>query len=130
MKLKIVTPERVVVEEDAVEAVYGKSTEGQIGILPKHVPLVTPLDIGVLHYVKAGQKQPLAVMGGLLKTDGESVIVMSDAAEKSSDIDAARAQSAKLRAEARLREKSENVDVQRAQRALARATVRLSLTQR
>jgi F-type H+-transporting ATPase subunit epsilon len=128
MKLKIVTPERVVIEEDGVEAVYGKSTEGQIGILPKHVPLVTPLDIGVLHYVKAGQKQPLAVMGGLLHTDGSTVVVMSDAAEKSSDIDAARAQNAKQRAEALLHQKNDKVDVQRAQRALARSTVRLTLT--
>lgn len=127
MKLKIVTPERVVIEEDGVEAVYGKSTDGQIGILPKHVPLVTPLDIGVLHYVKAGQKQPLAVMGGLLRTDGDSVVVMSDAAEKSSDIDSARAQSAQQRAEALLNEKNDKVDIQRAQRALARSAVRLTL---
>jgi F-type H+-transporting ATPase subunit epsilon len=128
MKLKIVTPERVVIEEDGVEAVYGKATDGQIGILPKHVPLVTPLDIGVLYYVKAGQKQPLAVMGGLLRTDGDSVVVMSDAAEKSSDIDAARAQSAKQRAESILNEKNDKVDIQRAQRALARSAVRLTLT--
>lgn len=127
MKLKIVTPERVVVDEDGVEAVYGKAADGQIGILPKHVPLVTPMGIGVMHYVKAGQKEPLAVMGGLLRTDGETVVVMSDAAEKSSDIDAARAQSAKQRAEARLHEKKDKVDIQRAQRALARSVVRLSL---
>lgn len=127
MKLKIVTPERVVVEEDAVEAVYSTTVDGQIGILPKHVPLVTPLDIGVLYYIKAGQKQPLAVMGGLLQTDGDSVVVMSDVAEKSTDIDSARAKSAQQRAEALLHEKNDKVDIQRAQRALARASVRLTL---
>lgn len=130
MKLTIVTPERLVVEEDGVEAVYAKAAEGQIGILPKHIPLVTPLEIGVFHYLKDGQKQPLAVMGGLLRTDGDTVVIMSDAAEKSSDIDAARAQSAKQRAEARLREKNHNVDIARAQRALARSTVRLMVAGR
>lgn len=128
MKLKIVTPERVVVEEDSVEAVYSKSVDGQIGILPKHVPLVTPLDIGLLHYVKEGQKQPLAVMGGLLRTDGEEVVILSDAAEKTSDIDVVRAQNAKQRAAARLQEKNDTTDVGRAQRSLARANARLALT--
>jgi F-type H+-transporting ATPase subunit epsilon len=127
MKLKIVTPERTVVEEE-VEAVYGNTVDGMVGILKGHVPLVTPLEIGVMSYQQNGQKKPLAIMGGLMSTDGESVTVLSDAAELSTEIDAVRAQHAKDRAEARLRQQAENVDVARAQEALARALVRLRVT--
>src|SRR5688572_13728318 len=116
MKLKIVTPERLVVEEE-VEAVYGKTIDGMIGILPKHVPLVTPLEVGVMSFVKNGQKKPLAVMGGLLSTDGDNVIVLSDAAELSNEIDAVRAQHAKERAEAELHKLSDRYDVALAQQA-------------
>lgn len=126
MKLHIVTPERTVVEED-VDAVYAKTSDGSVGILPKHVPLVAPLEIGVMTYVKAGQRQPLAVMGGMLKTDGKSVTVLSDAAELSSEIDAVRAQHAKDRAEAQLHQVKDHFDVALAQQALARAMVRLTL---
>ena len=128
MELKIVTPERIVVEE-AVDAVYCKTTDGMIGILPHHVPLVTPLDIGVMSYVKGGQKLPLAVMGGLLSTDGKSVTVLSDAAELSTEIDVIRAQQAKARAEAELHKHTDRVEMAHAQQALARALVRLSLSE-
>lgn len=126
MKLKIVTPERIVVEEE-VEAVYGKTIDGMIGILPKHVPVVTPLEIGVMSYVKNGQKLPLAVMGGLLSTDGNSVTVLSDAAELGTEIDAVRAQHAKERAEAELHKLQDHHDIALAQQALSRALVRLAL---
>lgn len=126
MKLKIVTPERIVVE-DEVDAVYCKTTDGMVGILPHHVPLVTPLDIGVMSYVKNGQKLPLAVMGGLLNTDGKTVTVLSDAAELSNEIDLVRAQQAKARAEAELHKHNDRVDMAVTQQALARALVRLSL---
>jgi len=126
MKLKIVTPERIVVE-DEVDAVYCKTTDGMVGILPKHVPLVTPLEIGVMTFEKNGKKSPLAVMGGLLNTDGTSVTVLSDAAELGDEIDVARAQQAKARAEAELHTRTERMENATAQQALARALVRLSL---
>lgn len=128
MKLKVVTPERLVYESDTVEAVYGKAVDGQLGILPKHVPLITPLEVGVLTYVEGGKHNPLAVMGGMLSTDGQTVTILSDAAELSKDIDAARAQQAKERAESRLREKEANWDLARAEKSLARALVRLRVT--
>jgi F-type H+-transporting ATPase subunit epsilon len=127
MQLKIVTPERTVVE-DEVDAVYCKTTDGMVGILPKHVPLVTPLEVGVMTFVKNGKKSPLAVMGGLLNTDGKSVTVLSDAAELSEQIDQVRAQQAKARAEAELHTRTDRVEQALAQQALARALVRLSLS--
>lgn len=126
MLLKIVTPERVVVEED-VEAFYGKTVDGMIGIKPRHIPLVTPLEIGVMSYTRNGQKFPLAVMGGLLSTDGQSVTVLSDAAELTTEIDTVRAKQAKERAEAELRKLDDKRDQAVAQQALTRALTRLKL---
>jgi F-type H+-transporting ATPase subunit epsilon len=126
MLLKIVTPERTVVETE-VDAFYGKTVEGMIGILPKHIPLVTPLEVGVMSYTKNGQKHPLAVMGGLLRTDGQSVTVLSDAAELNSEINAVRAKQAKERAEAELHKLTDKHDIVVAQQALTRALTRLKL---
>lgn len=128
MKFTVVTPERTVLEAD-VDAVYAKSVGGEIGILHKHVPLITPLEISILTYHQGNQKIPMAVMGGMLRTDGETVTVLSDAAELNSEVDAVRAQHAKERAEARLRERHENVDTARAEQSLARALARLKLGQ-
>ena len=126
MRLKIVTPERVVLEEE-VEAVYAKAIDGEVGILPKHIPMVTPLEIGALSYVKGGQKQSAAVMSGLLSTDGYVVTVLSEASELKQDVDTLRAQQAKERAESRLKEKAEALDTERAQRALSRALTRIKV---
>ena len=127
MKLKIVTPERTIYESDNVEAVYGQAADGSLGILQGHIPLITPLEVGVLKYVEGGKEHPLAVMGGMLTTDGNEVTILTDSAELGSEIDVVRAQHAKERAEARLRESSENMDTARAEQALARATLRLKL---
>ncbi len=128
MRLKIVTPERVVLEESDIEAVYAHTIDGDVGILPKHVPLVTPLDISVLRYVKAGQKEPVAVMGGVLRTNGKVISVLTNAAELSGEIDVARAQQAKERAEAELRQETAQTDFTRAKLALMRSLVRLKLS--
>jgi F-type H+-transporting ATPase subunit epsilon len=126
MRLKIVTPERLVVEEE-VEAVYGEAVDGSIGILPHHIPMVTPLAVGLMSYVREGRKLPLTVMGGMLYTDGGSVVVLSDAAELSGEIDVIRAQKAKELAEALLRSRGETYDEAQARQALARALVRLKV---
>lgn len=127
MRLKIVTPAKVVFDEE-VEAIYAKAVDGEFGVLPRHIPMVTPLEIGVLHYHKNGQKVPVAVMGGLFSTDGEAASILSDAAELTDEIDVTRAQQAKERAEARLREATADLDVKRADLALARSMVRLKVT--
>lgn len=128
MKLKIVTPERLVLEED-VDAVFVQTVNGELGILPQHIPLVTPLAIGLLRYEHQSQKHPVAVMGGILQTDGKQVMVLSQAAELSSDIDAARATEAQKRAESRLKQLQADVDMERAQASLSRAQVRQKVKQ-
>ncbi|MDX2084703.1 MAG: ATP synthase F1 subunit epsilon [Candidatus Melainabacteria bacterium] len=128
LHLKIMTPERTVIEE-TVEAVYASSPDGQFGVLPKHIPMVRPLSIGVLAYVKEGQRFSASVIGGMFSTDGQAVLVLTDAAEKGDQIDRLRAEEAKKRAESRLQSSSggNTVDVDRAKMALARAMVRLKV---
>lgn len=126
MKLKIVTPERIVLEED-VDAVYAKAVDGELGVLPKHVPMVTPLESALLHYKHNGETHWAAVMEGILSTDGQTVTVLTDAAELAGSVDYARAEKARERAEQRLREKSDELDVARAKASLSRAQVRLKL---
>lgn len=126
MNLKIITPHKTLLDEP-VESVTATTIDGEIGVLSNHIPLVTPLDIGVLKFVQNGQTKKVAVMGGVFSTDGKVTTVLSDAAELSDEIDLARAQHAKERAEARLREKSASVDVKRAELSLAKALVRLKL---
>ena len=126
MQLRIVTPDRLVLEEE-VDAVYAKAVDGEIGILPKHIPMVTPLEVGILSYVKGHSKEPVAIMGGVLSTDGYVVTVLSEASEEKASIDKLRAQQAKERAEQRLKERDAQLDVERAERALARANARLKI---
>ncbi|MGE0200202.1 MAG: ATP synthase F1 subunit epsilon [Candidatus Melainabacteria bacterium] len=127
MHLKIVTPERVVLDAE-VDSVNALAVDGYVGILPKHVPLVTPLAVGLLEYVAGGKaKEQVAVMGGVLSTDGREVTVLCDAAELRGEVDALRAETARKRAEALLAQKQESVDVQRARLALARAMTRMKL---
>lgn len=129
MKFKIVTPERVVYEADDVQAVYANTIDGEVGILPKHIPMVTPLSVGVLRYVKDNQKVPVAVMGGLLRTNGQDVTILADTAELASEIDVARAEQAKTRAENRLKEQNAELDADRANAALKRSMARIKTTQ-
>jgi F-type H+-transporting ATPase subunit epsilon len=124
LRLKVLTPERVVLEE-TVEAVYAVSPDGQFGILPRHIPMVRPLSVGILSFVRKGQKEVASLVGGILSTDGQTVTILTEASELSADIDAVRAEQARQRAEARLQQRTEAVDLHRAEMALARALARL-----
>ncbi|MBK8190342.1 MAG: ATP synthase F1 subunit epsilon [Vampirovibrionales bacterium] len=125
MRLKILTPERVTLDADMIDSVFARSTRGEFGVLKGHIPLVAALDVGLLAYTQGGRRHTAAVMGGVLETDGNTVIVLTSAAELSSEVDTLRARHARERAEARLREKSDNVDLKRAELALSRAIARI-----
>ncbi len=130
MHLRILTPERIVLDEENVDGVTARSTHGEFGVLPRHLPLVAPLDIALLTYKMDGKHYTAAVMGGMFSTDGQKITVLSDAAELSDEIDTTRAKHARERAEARLREKVEDVDTARAELALTRAVARLKAAER
>ncbi|WP_423800109.1 F0F1 ATP synthase subunit epsilon [Neobacillus sp. SAB-20_R2A] len=128
IKVSVVTPDGPVYESD-VEMVSTKAKSGELGILPGHIPLVAPLEIGAVRLKLAGGKQEqIAVSGGFLEVRPEQVTVLAQAAEKASDIDVERAQRAKERAEQRLQQaQQEHVDFKRAESALRRAVNRLNV---
>jgi len=123
INLKIITPERVLVE-DQVEAVYSKAIDGEFGILPGHIPFMTPLDIGITKYKKDNEFEYVAIIGGILQVSNNNVIILAEKAELGVEIDVPRAQAAKERAEARLKS-GRDIDVDRAQAALLRAITRM-----
>jgi F-type H+-transporting ATPase subunit epsilon len=101
--LQVVTPERVVLEEDA-DIVVARGAEGDLGILHGHEPLITPLATGELVYRTDGQDHALAISGGFLEVSPDKVIVLADVAERSEEIDTERAEEARRRAEELLAE--------------------------
>ena len=130
IKVDIVTAERIVYSADADEVV-APGIQGQLGILPHHAPLMTALQPGELIVKKGGQEEILAISGGFLEVRPDHVIVLADQAERAEEIDAARAEEARKRAEERLKQRgAEAVDAARAEAALRRAVVRLSVAQR
>lgn len=127
MMIEIVTPERVVYSGEAT-MVIARGVEGELGILPNHTPLVTPLKIAPVRIKQEGDKETIiAVSGGFMEVRGQTVTILAEAAEQSDSIDTARAELAKQRAENRLNEKIPDLDVQRAEYALQRAIVRLDV---
>ncbi|MBO8129421.1 MAG: F0F1 ATP synthase subunit epsilon [Peptococcaceae bacterium] len=123
-KLSVVTPQKVIYA-DEVRFVKVRGTAGELGILPEHAPLITSLDIGVAHIQKDNQWKKVAVHGGFMEVGGNRTIILANTAELADDIDVARAQRAKERAEERLASKSADIDLVRAEAALKRALARL-----
>lgn len=128
MTVEVVTPERVVYSGEAT-MVIARGVEGDLGILPNHMPLVTPLKIAPVRIKLQGDKEMLiAVSGGFMEVRGDKVSIIAETAELPDDIDVARAKEAKARAEKRLSEKHPDLDARRAERALQRAMSRLDVT--
>ena len=121
---KLVTPEKIVFEDD-VEAVYAKGVKGSFGILPNHIPFMSTLSIDIAKIVKNGEEIIFSVMGGAFQFKNNEAVILTEAAEIGSDIDTARAQLAKERAEAALGKAETSKDVKLANNALARAMARL-----
>ncbi len=130
IRVDIVTAERSVYSED-VDMVVAPGVEGQLGVLPKHTPLMTTLQPGELRLKKGGEEVSLSVTGGFLEVRPDRVIVLADAAERAEEIDLARAEEAKQRAEKRLTERrAAGTDETRAEAALRRAITRLTVAER
>ena len=124
------TPERVIYS-DEVDAVIAPGVEGQLGILPHHAPLMTMLQAGELRERKGEEETCIAVFGGFLEVRPDRVMVLADAAERTEEIDAARAEEAKRRAEQALaNRKVSQADKARAEAALRRSLVELKVAER
>jgi len=126
---RIVTPHGVYKETDA-SIINIETTDGQRGILPNHMPLVTMLKIGKMTLEEPSGREEYAVAGGLFYFRDNLAEILTDAVESKDDIDVERALSAKQRAERRLASKNPNYDLQRAQIALEKALNRLSVSGR
>ena len=130
IRLDVVTAERAVYSDD-VDIVIAPGVEGQLGILPNHTPLMTLLQPGELIARKGTEEYSLAVSGGFLEVRPDRVIVLADSAERAEEIDIARAEEAKQRAEQRLEESYvPAVDAARAEAALRRSLIRLKVATR
>lgn len=129
IRLDVVTAERVVFSEE-VDVVIAPGIEGQLGILPHHTPLMTTLEVGELVIRRGGEEISLVISGGFLEVRPDRVIVLADAAERDEEIDLARAEEAKRRAEEKLASHVPDVDLAQAEAALRRSLARLKVGER
>jgi F-type H+-transporting ATPase subunit epsilon len=127
LKLDIVTVERQVYSQD-VDMVIAPGIEGQLGILPRHAPLLAALTFGELRVKRGAEEESFAIGGGFMEVQPDRVIVLADTAERAEEIDLERAEAARRRAEERLQVAAENkMDFVRAEAALRRSLIRIKL---
>jgi F-type H+-transporting ATPase subunit epsilon len=128
IRCEIVTQERVVYD-NLVEMVVAPGSEGELGILPHHVPLLTALAAGILRVKVGGEEEHFAISGGFMEVQPDKVTVLASTAERADEIDIARAEAARARAE-RLLEEGPPVDEDQyrsIEAALRRSKVRLDV---
>ena len=122
--LRIITPERVFYEGDA-EMVEFNTTEGEVGILPGHIPMTVIVKPGVLCIGEPEGEKLAALHAGFAEILPEGVTILAEVIEWPGEIDESRAVAAKERAEGRLQDKTPDTDIARAETALQRAIVRI-----
>ena len=129
LKLQIITPEGLAYSED-VEIVNLRSVDGQIGILPHHIRLMTQMHAGEMMVREDGREQFLAVGEGLVEVTGRSVAILTDMAIEAEKIDEAKAEEARQKAAARLQEKISDEEVASVNASLARSLAQLHVKRR
>lgn len=126
LQLEIVTPDKVVVSQ-TVDYVGVPGIEGEFGVLPHHIALLSALAIGDLYFRVDGKTEHVFVSGGFAGVSDNKLSILAESAERGEDIDTARANAARERAEARLAAKTAETDMLRAHLALQRAVERLHI---
>ena len=124
-KFKILTPTQTVIDTDGVDEIIARTIDGEVGILPDHIPLITPLDVAPLKYRMNHDMKVAAVLGGMMEVTRDGVTIISDHAALADNIDAVKAEKEKEIAEARLAQKKDKVDIQKAELELNRLLVML-----
>jgi F-type H+-transporting ATPase subunit epsilon len=129
--LEIVTPERLAYS-DTVDSVQLPGSEGELGVLPHHAPLVSMLGVGELRIRKGGAEESFAIVGGFLQVRPDRVVVMAETADMASEIDLERAQEARREAERTLEgaAQADAVDLSAARAALQTALLRIRVAER
>ena len=130
LQLEIVTPEKLAYQ-DEVDSVVLPGSEGELGVLPHHAPLISTLGAGELRLRKGGQEESFAIVGGFLQVLPTKVVVMAETADMASEIDLERAQAARQRAEQALEWGFvEGADLASARAALQAALIRIRVAER
>jgi F-type H+-transporting ATPase subunit epsilon len=126
LTLELVTPDRAVVRE-SVDEIQIPGSEGYLGVLPGHTPLLTSLQVGELWFRQGGETSYAAVAFGFAEILPDRVTILAQIAERAEDIDVERAQEAERRARERLNKSVANVDFERARIALMKSLMRLQV---
>src|ERR1700730_18454040 len=133
LRVQIVTAEREVLAEDAVDMVVAPGAEGVVGILPRHAPLLTTLLPGVVRIKKGGTEESMAVGGGFLQVARDQVLILADTAERADEVDEARAEEGRRRAGEKLAESGRSghrLQAETARFALRREEARIHVVRR
>ena len=129
MRLEIVSPERVVYSED-VDVIVAPGIDGDLGILPRHAPLLTALRSGEILVRQNGEESFMAVSSGFMEVLGNKVTILADTAEHADEINEQRAEEAMTRAQERVASATVNQDLEQAMSALRRSQARLRVARR
>ena len=124
--LELVTPDRAVVRE-AVDEVQIPGSEGYLGVLPGHTPLLTTLQVGELWFRQGTEKYFVSVAYGFAEILPDRVTILAQIAERAEDVDVSRAEAAKQRAQERLSKNAVDIDFERARISLMKALIRLQV---
>ena len=130
LNVDIVTAERMVYSEEGVDRLIVPGIEGELGVLTLHAPLLTMIQPGVLRVVKGDDETEMAITGGFIEVRKNHVTILADAAERVEEIDQARAEEARRRAQRQLEEQESETDRARVEASLARALARLKIVER
>jgi F-type H+-transporting ATPase subunit epsilon len=129
MLLEIVTAESLVYSEE-IDVLVAPGIDGELGILPRHAPLLTGLKPGEIRVVKDGEDTYMAVSGGFMEVIGNKITILADTAERVEDIDVERAEEALRLAEERAEAKASDMDLERALASIRRSQARLKVARR
>lgn len=130
MQLDIITSERILFS-DKVDGVVVPGSEGELGVLPYHAPLLTVIQPGELRIIKDGEDDTsIAISGGFIEVISNKVVILADTAERSDEIDEARAEEAMHRAKQRLENRDSDLDLERGIAALRRSEFRVKVARR
>jgi F-type H+-transporting ATPase subunit epsilon len=130
LQLEIVTPERLAYS-DEVDSVQLPGSQGELGVLPHHAPLISTLGVGELRIRKGGAEESFAIVGGFLQVRPDRVVVMAETADMASEIDLEKAQEARREAEKALESGyQEGADLAAARAALQQALLRIRVAER
>ena len=131
LQLEIVTPERLAYSDEVDSVVSCPGSEGELGVLPHHAPLVSTLGVGELRIRKGGAEESFAIVGGFLQVRPDKVVVMAETADMASEIDLEKAQEARREAERALESGyHEGADLSAARAALQQALLRIRVAER